>query len=208
MRHLGDITKIQNAPYVDCITFGSPCQDLSIAGKRAGLNGERSGLFMEAVRIIKEMRQKSGKRYPTFAVWENVPGAFSSNAGEDFRAVLEKLARIEAPEVSIPRPENGKWAKAGFIAGNGWSLAWRTFDAQFWGVPQRRRRIALVVEFGGQRAGEILFERTGLLGDLEPSVPPWKGIARNSTHRASGYDRMVEGAGFNGYKSARGSIQF
>ena len=195
MVHLGDIKKIHDPPFVDCITFGSPCQDLSIAGKRAGLSGERSGLFMEAVRIIKEMRCHSGGVYPTFAIWENVPGAFSSNSGKDFHAVLEELARIKEPEVSIPRPENGKWAKSGFIAGNGCSIAWRTLDAQHWGVPQRRRRIAVVVDFGGFRAGEILFERTGVSGNLEPSIPPWKGIARNPAHRSAGHDRVVEGAG-------------
>lgn len=193
MKHLGDITKIKNAPFVDCITFGSPCQNLSIAGKREGLAGEQSGLFIEAVRIIKEMREQSGGLYPTFAVWENVPGAFSSNSGEDFRTVLEELARIAEASVSIPRPKNGKWAKAGFICGNDWSIAWRTFDAQFWGVPQRRRRIAVVVDLGGQRAGEILFERTGVSGNPEPSIPPWKGIARNPAHCATGHDRVVEG---------------
>lgn len=208
MKHLGDITKIKNASFVDCITFGSPCQNLSIAGKREGLAGEQSGLFIEAVRIIKEMREQSGGLYPTFAVWENVPGAFSSNSGEDFRIVLEELARIEQSNISIPRPENGKWAKAGFIAGNEWSIAWRTFDAKFWGVPQRRRRIAVVVDFGGQRAGEILFERTGVSGNPEPSIPTWKGIARNPAHGTAGHDRVVEGAGFNGYKSVSGSIQF
>lgn len=208
MVHLGDIKKIHDPPFVDCITFGSPCQDLSIAGKRAGLSGERSGLFMEAVRIIKEMRCHSGGAYPTFAIWENVPGAFSSNSGKDFHAVLEELARIKEPEVSIPRPENGKWAKAGFICGNGWSIAWRTFDAQFWGVPQRRRRIALVLDLRGQRAGEILFERTGVSGGSEPSIPTWKGIARNPADGAAGHDRVVGGAGFNGYKSVTGSIQY
>lgn len=192
MKHLGDITKIKNAPFVDCITFGSPCQDLSIAGKRVGLAGERSGLFMESVRIIKEMREQSGGLYPTFAVWENVPGAFSSNNGEDFRTVLEELARIKEPGVSVPRPENGKWAKAGFITGDGWSIAWRTIDAQFWGVPQRRRRIAVVVDFGGQRAGEVLFERTGVSGNPEPSIPTWKGIARNPAHGTAGHDRVLE----------------
>ena len=197
MKHLGDITKMTPSctDPVDCVTFGSPCQDLSIAGKRAGLAGERSGLFMEAVRVIKDMRLNTFGAYPTFAVWENVPGAFSSNKGEDFHAVLEELAHIVEPEVSIPRPENGKWAKAGFVSGNGWSLAWRTFDAQFWGVPQRRRRIALVVDFGGQRAGEILFERTSLRGDSEPSIPAWKGVARNPAHGPAGHDRVVEGAG-------------
>ena len=194
MKHLGDITKM--TPFctgpVDCVTFGSPCQDLSIAGKRAGLAGERSGLFMEAVRVIKDMRLNTFGAYPTFAVWENVPGAFSSNKGEDFHAVLEELAHIVEPEVSIPRPENGKWAKAGFVSGNGWSLAWRTFDAQFWGVPQRRRRIALVVDFGGQRASEILFERTSMSGDSCESIPAWKTFARTPEASVAGYDRMVE----------------
>lgn len=208
MVHLGDIKKIHDPPFVDCITFGSPCQDLSIAGKRAGLSGKRSGLFMEAVRIIKEMRCHSGGVYPTFAIWENVPGAFSSNSGKDFHAVLEELARIEGPEISIPRPKNGKWAKAGVVCGDGWSIAWRTFDAQFWGVPQRRRRIAVVVDFGGFRAGEILFERTGVPGHIESSIPAWKGIARDPAHCVAGHDRVVEGAGFNGYKSVSGSIQF
>lgn len=193
MIHLGDITKIQFAPAVDCITFGSPCQDLSIAGKRAGLSGERSGLFMDAVRIIENMYLSTIGQYPKFAVWENVPGAFSSNKGEDFRAVLEELASIKEPEVSIPRPENGKWAKSGFICGNGWSIAWRTFDAQFWGVPQRRRRIALVLDLTGHCAGEILFERTGMSGNPEPSIPPWQGIARDPAHGAAGHDRVVEG---------------
>lgn len=187
MKQLGDIQAIKNAPFVDCITFGSPCQDLSIAGKRAGLAGERSGLFMEAVRIIKEMEEQSGGLYPTFAIWENVPGAFSSNKGRDFQAVLEELAKIKEPEVSIPQSD--KWAKAGFICLNGWSIAWRTLDAQFWGVPQRRRRIALIMDLRGQRAGKILFERKGLPGDFEPSIPPWEGIARNPADGTFGHDR-------------------
>lgn len=187
MKQLGDIQTIKNAPFVDCITFGSPCQDLSIAGKRAGLAGERSGLFMEAVRIIKEMEEQSGGLYPTFAIWENVPGAFSSNKGRDFQAVLEELAKIKESEASIPQSD--KWAKAGFICGNGWSIAWRTLDAQFWGVPQRRRRIALIMDLRGQRAGKILFERKGLPGDFEPSIPPWEGIARNPADGTFGHDR-------------------
>lgn len=196
MKHLGDITKIYGDKIepVDCITFGSPCQDLSIAGRRAGLAGERSGLFMEAVRIIKEMRSSTNGLYPTFAVWENVPGAFSSNGGEDFRAVLEELARVEQPDVSIPRPsgKGGRWSKAGAIAGNGWSLAWRQLDAQYWGVPQRRKRIALVADFGGQRAAEILFERTSLSGNPCESIPAWKTFARTPEASVAGYDRMVE----------------
>lgn len=196
MKHLGDITKIHGDKIepVDCITFGSPCQDLSIAGCRAGLAGERSGLFMEAVRIIKEMRSSTNGLYPTFAVWENVPGAFSSNGGEDFRAVLEELARVEEPNASIPRPSGrgGRWSKAGAIAGNGWSLAWRQLDAQYWGVPQRRKRIALVVDFGGQCAAEILFERTSLSGNPCESIPAWKTFARTPEASVAGYDRMVE----------------
>nr|DAQ70264.1 MAG TPA: Cytosine specific methyltransferase [Caudoviricetes sp.] len=198
MKHLGDITKIHGDQIepVDCITFGSPCQDLSIAGRRAGLAGERSGLFIEAVRIIKEMRSSTNGLYPTFAVWENVPGAFSSNGGEDFRAVLEELARIEQPDVSIPRPSGrgGRWSKAGAIAGNGWSLAWRQLDAQYWGVPQRRKRIALVVDFAGQRAGEILFERTSLSRHPDSRIPAWKEIAGLTANCPAGNDGVV-GAG-------------
>lgn len=199
MKHLGDITKINGAEIepVDCITFGSPCQDLSIAGKRAGLAGARSGLFAHAVRIIKEMRHNDATNgratkqiRPRFAVWENVPGAFSSNGGEDFRVVLEELARIGQAYTAIPRP-NGKWSKAGAIDGDGWSLAWRTLDAQYWGVPQRRRRIALVVDFAGGRAREILFERTGVQGDFAQGEETWKSIAGNHAHRPAGHDSMV-----------------
>ena len=189
MKHLGDITKIHGNQIepVDCITFGSPCQDLSIAGRRAGLAGERSGLFMEAVRIIKEMRSSTNGLHPTFAIWENVPGAFSSNGGEDFRAVLEELARVEQPDTSIPRPpRGGRWSKAGAIDGNGWSLAWRQLDAQYWGVPQRRKRIALVADFGGQRASEILFERTGVSGNLEQSIPTWQETTGAAGSRIAG----------------------
>lgn len=197
MKHLGDITKIHGDQIepVDCITFGSPCQDLSIAGRRAGLAGERSRLFMEAVRIIKEMRSSTNGMRPTFAIWENVPGAFSSNGGEDFRAVLEELARVEQPDTSIPKPpKGGRWSKAGAIAGNGWSLAWRQLDAQYWGVPQRRKRIALVADFGGQRAAEILFERTSLSGNPDESVPTWKEIARLAANCPAGNDSVVGGA--------------
>ena len=194
MKHLGDITKIHGDQIepVDCITFGSPCQDLSIAGRRAGLAGERSGLFMEAVRIIKEMRSSTNGLYPTFAVWENVPGAFSSNGGEDFRAVLEELARVEQPDASIPRPpKGGRWNKAGAIAGNGWSLSWRQLDAQYWGVPQRRKRIALVADFGGQRAAEILFERTGVSRNHDSCIKTWKEVAGLAANGTAGNDRVV-----------------
>lgn len=193
MKHLGDITKIHGDQIepVDCITFGSPCQGLSMAGKRLGFDDDRSVLFLDAARIIKEMRTATNGMYPTFAVWENVPGAFSSNGGEDFRAVLEELARVEQPDVSIPRPSGrgGRWSKAGAIAGNGWSLAWRQLDAQYWGVPQRRKRIALVVDFGGQRAAEILFERTSLSGNPSESIKAWEATPGHSQASSYGRDR-------------------
>ena len=179
MKHFGDITKISgyDVPLVDIITGGSPCQDLSVAGKRAGLDGERSGLFMEQIRIIKEMREHDRNTRPNvdirllrprFMVWENVPGAFSSNNGEDFRVVLEETAKVAEGNASIPRFE-GRWPQSGCIMGNGWSIAWRVHDAQFWGVPQRRKRIALVADFGGGAAPEILFERESVSGDFETS---------------------------------------
>lgn len=176
MINLGDITKISgyNAPIVDVVIGGSPCQDLSIAGKRAGLAGERSGLYMEQIRIIKEMRERdktAGRtdRFvrPRYMVWENVPGAFSSNHGKDFAAVLEEAVRVVEPEAPhVPVPEKG-WPTSGCLMGDGWSVAWRVLDAQFWGVPQRRRRIALVADFGGHTAPEILFVRESVSGDSE-----------------------------------------
>ena len=171
MKHIGDVSKINGAEIepVDVITFGSPCQDLSVAGKRAGLDGERSGLFMEAIRIVKEMRGATDGRYPTFILWENVPGAFSSNKGEDFRVVLEEIIKVVEPGATMPPADKGRWPYADVYVGEGWSLAYRTFDAQYWGVPQRRRRIYLVADFRGERAGEILFEREGMRGDLEES---------------------------------------
>ena len=183
MKHLGDISKINGADIepVDIITFGSPCQDLSVAGKRAGLrheaNGDeettRSGLFMEAVRIIKEMREATNGQYPTYALWENVPGAFSSNKGEDFRVVLEELIKIAEPSADMPAVPPFGWAYADSYVGDGWSLAYRVFDTQYWPrTPQRRRRIYLVADFGGQRAREILFEREGLRGHLTESPAP------------------------------------
>lgn len=183
MVHLGDITKMSGytIPPVDVITFGSPCQDLSIAGKRAGMAGERSGLFSEAVRIIREMRYATFGAYPKYAVWENVSGAFSSNKGEDFHAVLQSLCRVIDPNAVIPRPTNArggiKWPRAGAILADHYSLAWRTMDAQHWGVPQRRMRIALVADFTGQRAGEILFEPESLRGHFAPGITPGQATA-------------------------------
>ena len=200
MKHLGDITKINGAAVepVEVIIGGSPCQDLSVAGKREGLSGERSGLFMEQIRIIKEMRsadEQNGAAYirPRYMVWENVPGAFSSNKGEDFRIVLEETARVCDPTAVIPRPEKGKWTNAGAIMGDGWSIAWRVHDAQFWGVPQRRRRIALVADFGGQSAPEILFERKGVFGDITQSATPWKDFADAIAKRFGTANRAERG---------------
>lgn len=176
MIHLGDIKQIsgETAPTVDCIIGGSPCQDLSIAGKRAGLDGERSSLFMEQIRIVKEMRERD-KRIgrtdidirPRYMVWENVPGAFSSNRGEDFRTVLEEVARVNRTGISVPRPENGKWSNSGAVIGDGYSIAWRVLDARFWGLPQRRRRICLVADFNGYTATEILFHPSEQHGSAE-----------------------------------------
>ena len=193
MTHYGDIKVINGFQIepVSCITGGSPCQDLSIAGKRAGLSGERSGLFMEMIRIIKEMMEATNGAYPKFVVWENVPGAFSSNNGEDFRAVLEEFAHIKQPNIIIPRPPKGKWSKAGAISGDGWSLAWRQLDSQYFGVAQRRKRIALILDLGGQRAGEVLFERTSLSRNPDPCIPTWQEATGAAGNRIAGNDRMV-----------------
>lgn len=176
MKHYGDVSKISGADLepVDVITFGSPCQDMSVAGRRAGLDGARSGLFFQAVRIIKEMRAKYGK--PRYAVWENVRGALSSAGGEDFRRVLEELCRIEDDAADVPRPK--KWQSAGLIRGNGYSVAWRVLDAQYWGVPQRRKRIYLVADFDGDSAGKILFDSEGVSGHSEKMQAARKDFAR------------------------------
>lgn len=178
-KQLGDVSMVEGdkiAP-VDVISGGSPCQDMSVAGKRAGLSGSRSVLFYEQIRIVREMREKTNGRYPRFMVWENVPGAFSSNKGEDFGAVLEETAKVAEGDACIPGPPNGKWPHAGCIMGDGWSIAWRLFDAQYWGVPQRRQRIYLVADFRGESAPEILFEREGVSRDIEPSGKEGEGAA-------------------------------
>lgn len=174
MKHYGDVSSLNGAklPPVDIITFGSPCQDMSIAGKRSGLDGSRSSLFYEAVRIIKEMRCATNGKYPRFCVWENVPGAFSSNKGEDFRCVLESLCRVRDETVSVPRHE--KWSAAGNIVADGFSIAWRVLDAQYWGVPQRRKRIFLVADFDSECAGKILFESEGLSGYSAEGFKAWQ----------------------------------
>ena len=179
VKHLGDINSINGAEIepVDIITFGSPCTDLSVAGKRQGLNAERSGLFFQAIRIIKEMRGATNGKYPRFAVWENVTGAFSSNGGEDFRCVLEELCKIKNTNISVPKPE--KWTKAGEIMGENFSVAYRTFDAQYWGVPQRRMRVYLVADFEGGCASKILFESEGVSGYSAESFRAWQETAQS-----------------------------
>ncbi len=199
MKHLGSVTDINGADVepVDVISFGSPCQDLSVAGKRAGLkhenNGDeettRSGLFMDAVRIIKEMREATNGVYPRFAVWENVPGAFSSNKGEDFKIVLEELIKIVAPRAVMPSVPRKGWSYADHYRGDGWSLAYRVFDAQYWGVPQRRRRIYLVLDLTGDRAGEILFERDGLRGYFTEGRTPWETTPADAERSVGTNDR-------------------
>ena len=196
MKHYGDITQINGAEIepVDIIVGGSPCQDLSVAGKRVGLEGARSGLFMDQVRIVKEMRNATRRETsdrstelprPRYMVWENVPGAFSSNKGEDFRAVLEEICQVCDPEVSIPRPAKNKWLSSGTILGEGYSVAWRVVDAQYWGVPQRRRRIYLVADFGGHTAPEILFEQESVSRDITEGGETGQRIATDA-ERSSG----------------------
>lgn len=175
IKHYGDISTMDGSKIepVDIITFGSPCQDLSIAGKRDGLDGKRSSLFYEAIRIVKEMRCATDGKKPRYIVWENVPGAFSSNKGEDFRCVLEGICHIKDETLSVPKID--KWKQAGTIVGDHFSLAWRVLDAQYWGVPQRRKRIFLVADFAGGGAGEILFKSEGLSGYSKESIRSWQG---------------------------------
>ena len=179
IKHYGDISTMDGSKIepVDIITFGSPCQDLSIAGKRDGLDGKRSSLFYEAIRIVKEMRCATDGKKPRYIVWENVPGAFSSNKGEDFRCVLEGICHIKDETLSVPKID--KWKQAGTIVGDHFSLAWRVLDAQYWGVPQRRKRIFLVADFAGGGAGEILFKSEGLSGYSKKSIRSWQGTASN-----------------------------
>lgn len=180
MKHLGDITALDGGvvPPVDIIAGGSPCQNLSLAGNKQGLAGAESGLFFEQIRVITEMREATDGVYPRYAVWENVPGAFRTNNGEDFRQVLSYFARAAAGKrVSIPGPAGGRWGSAGGVLGDGWSLAWRVLDAQYWGVPQRRKRIFLVVDFGGTGGGEVLFDASCGEGDFEAGGVEGAGVA-------------------------------
>lgn len=182
MKHYGDVSKISGADLepVDIITFGSPCQDMSVAGKRAGLDGARSGLFFQAVRIIKEMRAKYQK--PRFIVWENVRGALSSAGGDDFRRVLEEICSVKKPDVSVPESE--KWNSSGLIMGDDFSVAWRVLDAQYWGVPQRRRRVYLIGDLDGDTAGKILFDSEGVSGHSEKMQAARQDFARTAQNSA------------------------
>ena len=195
VKHLGDINGIHGDGIepVDIITFGSPCTDMSVAGKRAGLGGKQSSLFYEAVRIIKEMRCATDGKYPRFIVWENVPGAFSSNKGEDFRCVLEEICSVRDEGVSVPGPPKGKWPNAGEIVGDGYSVAFRQIDAQLWGVPQRRKRIYLVGDFAGWGAGKILFESEGVSGYSAEGFRAWQGAARHTEEGAGAAGGVREG---------------
>ena len=177
MKHYGDVAKMDGGKVepVDVITFGSPCQDMSIAGRREGLDGSRSSLFYEAVRIVKEMRCATDGKHPRYIVWENVPGAFSSNKGADFQSVLEEICSVKGYEIDPARP--ARWPAAGEIVADDFSLAWRVFDAQYWGVPQRRKRIYLVADFAGGSAGKILFESEGVSGYTPQGFRPWQGTA-------------------------------
>ena len=181
MRHLGDVSSINGADIepVDIITFGSPCTDMSIAGKRAGLDGAQSSLFYQAIRIIKEMRCATNGRYPRWVCWENVVGAFSSNKGFDFKAVLDAVIGIAEPGASVPMPEKNRWPRADVYMGDGWSVAYRTFDAQHWGIPQRRRRVYLVGDLAGWCARQVLFESEGLSGYSAEGFRAWQRAARN-----------------------------
>lgn len=194
MKHYGDISQMNGGEIepVDIITFGSPCTDMSIAGRRAGLEGKQSVLFYEAIRIIKEMRCKTNGKYPRWICWENVPGAFSSNKGEDFRAVLEAVIGVVCEGTEVPMPEKNRWPYADLYMGDGWSVAYRTLDAQYWGVPQRRRRIYLVADFAGGSAGEILFKSEGVSGYSAEGFRAWQRTARGAAD-------CVGATGFDGY---------
>lgn len=213
IKHLGDICKINGAEIepVWCVTGGSPCQDLSIAGKRAGLAGARSGLFMEQVRIVKEMREadkRNGRTgdmvRPRYLVWENVVGAFSSNQGKDFAAVLEEIIKIvepEAPGIEVPEKGWPTWGGYHDEMGGRWSVVWRTHDAQYWGVPQRRRRISVVADFGGDTASEIQFDGESLPGDITASGASGEGFAEDAEAGAS-YAVRIRGGCDGGGKGA------
>ena len=195
MKHYGDVSAISGAdlPPVDIITFGSPCQDMSIAGKRDGLDGSRSSLFYEAIRIVKEMRCKTNGAKPRFIVWENVPGAFSSNKGQDFKAVLEAVIGVKEPAATVPTFDKKGWPDADYYVGDGWSVAYRVLDAQWWGVPQRRKRIFLVADFAGAGAPKILFESEGVSGYSAESFRAWQRTAfgtESGTGTAGGTGRI------------------
>lgn len=188
---LGDITKVNGAdlPYVDVLTNSSPCQNLSNAGNRLGLKGDQSALFSDAIRVTRELRD-AGK-LPKFWCWENVPGALSCSQGRDFRLVLHQIAKIVQEDAFIPEPPKGKWDTAGIVDGDGWELAWRVMDAQFYGVPQRRRRLFIVASFGDYSAGEVLFERESVSWNFAESISSWEDSERDFGDRISLASKIV-----------------
>ena len=193
MKHLGDVCIINGAEIepVDIITFGSPCQNLSVAGKRAGLAGEQSGLFSQAIRIIREMRVATNGEYPKYCIWENVFGAFSSNKGQDFLQVLQELAETEIP---IPRSDkNGKiiWSNAGVVRTNDREISYRLLDGQYWGVAQRRKRIFLVTSFGKKCAGEILLIEKSLPWYFAESGETREGVAGSAGDGVKGTEYLT-----------------
>lgn len=201
---LGDVTKINGAdiPVVDILTNSSPCQNLSVAGNREGLAGSESRLFTEAIRITKEMRNAQKEKFdsgaiesirPRFWCLENVPGMFSSNKGQDFRTVIEEIGRIVDPSVSIPMPSNGKWLHVGLVDGKGWQVAWRELDSQYFGVPQRRKRVFIVADLRGHCAGQVLFEREGMSWDFAKIVEAWKDTSKGIAERIDLASRIVMG---------------
>ena len=211
---LGDVSKVSGKDItpVDILSFGSPCQDLSIAGRRKGLAGERSGLFHQAMRIVKEMQEATDGQYPKYLVWENVLGAFSSNNGADFREVLQEIVNVTAENhIYVPQPK--EWMGVGLIMGNTFSLAWRTFDSQYWGVPQRRKRIYLVADLRGRRAKKILFESEGMpwnppesFHKRKDAAPDVEECVRETIERChlGGNPGIGEGAGTGSSESGNG----
>ena len=198
MKHYGDISTMDGGKIepVDIVTFGSPCTDMSVAGRRAGLDGQQSILFYQAIRIIKEMRCATNGKYPRWICWENVPGAFSSNSGYDFKAVLEAVIGIVEAGTEVPMPQKNKWPHADIYMGDGWSIAYRTIDAKYWGVPQRRKRIFLVGDLNGQCAGKVLFESEGLSGYSASGFRSWQRASRCTADRARTAGLCIDG--YNG----------
>ena len=226
MKNYGDVCLINGCKVeaVDCVIGGSPCQNLSVAGNRKGLEGSESRLFLEQMRVVKEMRQATGFHKPRYMVWENVVGALSCNKGKDFQCVLHECVETalsgktnlnkgtkdgeenlteedrdgrETGIPDVPMPKDGKWSKSGILYDDlgRWSVAWRVHDAQYWGVAQRRRRLALVCDFGGMSAPEVLFESQSVSGDFNTCDSQGKGTSRASDERITEPDKVWDARG-------------